>query len=88
VACDPLSYSGVDASKWASLKDAVSRDYGIRIASDRGEASKAGFQLTWAYEPSSQALRIQCLKKPFFVPCATVNTRIKRAAEELGVTAV
>jgi hypothetical protein len=88
VACDPLSYSGVDASKWASLKDTVSREYGIRIASDRGNASKRGFRLKWAYEPSAQALRIQCLSKPFFVPCGTVNTRIERAAEDLGFTAV
>lgn len=88
MACEPLSYSGVDASKWPSVQDAVSREYGILIASDRGEASKRGFKLKWTYEPSAQTLRIQCLSKPFFVPCETVNNRIKRTAEELGLTSV
>lgn len=84
MSCDPLTYSGVDASKWARVKDLVGREYGIRIESDSGEASKKGFTLNWAYEASEQSLRIQCLEKPFFVPCGAVNNRIKGIAEKLG----
>lgn len=85
VACDQLTYSGVNASKWACAKDVVSREYGIRIDSDRGEASKRGFTLRWAYEAGDQTLWIQCSKKPFLIPCGVVNDRIKDAAGRCGL---
>lgn len=85
MACDPLRYAGVDASKWAQTKDLVDREYGIRIESDGGEASKKGFTLKWTYNPSEQTLQIQCSDKPFLVPCGVVNDRIKGMAEKLQV---
>jgi hypothetical protein len=85
VACDPLRYAGVDASKWAQTKDLVDREYGIRIESDSGEAGKKGFTLKWTYNPGEQTLQIQCSDKPFLVPCGVVNDRIKGMAEKLQV---
>ncbi|HEX4718639.1 MAG TPA: hypothetical protein VH300_08935 [Thermoleophilaceae bacterium] len=88
MACDPLSYSGVDASKWASVKETVEREYGIEIDADRGEASKRGFTLKWAYEPAEQTLQLQCLDKPFITPCKVINNYINGAAVKSGLTAV
>jgi hypothetical protein len=88
VACDLLRYAGVDASKWAQAKDLVDGEYGIRIESDSGEASKKGFTLKWTYNPSEQTLQIQCSKKQFMVPCRVVNNRIKGMAEKLQVRPV
>ena len=85
MACDPLSYSGVDASSFASLKETIEREYGIRIDSDEGEAAQRGFTLKWAYEPAAQTLEIQCLEKPFIAPCSVVNDYINRAAEKAGL---
>jgi len=87
VACDPLTYSGVDATKWACAKEVVSREYGIRIESDRGEESKRGFTLRWAFDVGEQTLQIECSKKPFLVPCGAVNSRINAAAEKCGIRA-
>jgi hypothetical protein len=87
MACDPLLYSGVDASQWADLRDTIDRQYGIRIDSERGEASKRGFTLKWAYEPGNATLEIRCLKKPFITPCGVVNNYINGAAEKAGLTA-
>jgi hypothetical protein len=87
VACEPLRYSGVDPSKWACAKDTVSREYGIRIESDGGEASKRGFTLRWTYEAGQQTLEIQCSRKPFLVPCGVVNNRISEAAAKCGIAA-
>jgi hypothetical protein len=83
-----LVYSGVEASKWACAKDMVSREYGIRIESDHGEASKRGFTLKWTYDASEQALQIQCSRKPLLVPCGVVNNRIRDAADKCGITAL
>jgi hypothetical protein len=88
VACDPLRYAGVDASKWAQAKDLVAREYGIRIESDSGEASKKGFTLKWTYEPSEQTLQLHCSDKPFLILCVAVNDRIKGIAEKLEVRPV
>jgi hypothetical protein len=88
VACDPLRYAGVDASKWAQARDLVAHEYGIRIESDSGEASKKGFTLKWTHEPSEQTLQIQCTDKPLFVPCVAVNDRIKGIAEKLELRPV
>jgi hypothetical protein len=82
-----LTYSGVDASKWACAKDVVSREYGISIASDRGEASERGFTLKWTYDAAEQTLQIQCSKKPFLVPCGIVNNRVRAAADKCGLSA-
>ena len=84
MACEPLKYSGVDDAKWVRVRDLVGREYDIGIESDSGEASKKGFTLSWTYDPDQQTLEIQCLKKPFFVPCGAVNDRIKGIAERLG----
>jgi hypothetical protein len=87
MACDPLMYSDVDAAKWATLRETIESQYGIGIDSERGEASKRGFTLKWAYEPGEATLEIQCLKKPFITPCGVVNNYIKGAAEKAGLTA-
>jgi hypothetical protein len=87
MACDPLSYSGVDASKWTSLRETIERDYGIAIDSERGEASKRGFKLKWAYEADEQTLEIQCLDKPFITPCSIVNGYINGLADKAGLSA-
>jgi len=88
VACDPLSYSGVDASIWASLRETIEQQYGIRVDSDDGEASQRGFTLKWVYDPGAQTLEIQCLDKPFIAPCSVVNDYINGAAEKAGVPVV
>jgi hypothetical protein len=82
-----LTYSRVDASMWACAKEMASREYGIRIESDHGEASKRGFRLKWTYDASEETLQIQCTRKPFFVSCDKVNNRIKGAAEKCGLSA-
>ena len=52
MACEQLIYPGVDSSKWACVKDAVSRAYGLSIDSNVGEASEHGFTLEWRYDAS------------------------------------
>lgn len=88
MACDPLTYVGVDASKWMCARDIASRESGIPIDADRGEASKWGVKLKWRYEVSEQTLHIQASKKLWApVSCDKINDRIRGAAEKCGLTA-
>jgi len=80
-----MNYAGVDSSKWECAKEVVKREYGIGIDSDQGEASERGFTLRWSYDANAQELEIQCTKKPFLVPCGTVNGRIKDTAAKCGI---
>ena len=86
MACEPLTYSGVDASKWACAKDVVRREYDKSIDSDSGELSQRGFTLRWAYDADQQTLQIQCLKKPWWAPCGKVNDRIGGVARKCEIT--
>jgi hypothetical protein len=88
VACDPLRYDGVDASKWAQAQETIGSEYGISVDSERGEQSKSGFTLKWIYDSAAQTLEIQCLDKPFLIPCGVVNNRIAALADQCGMTPV
>ncbi|HEX6459299.1 MAG TPA: hypothetical protein VF032_10320 [Thermoleophilaceae bacterium] len=85
MACDPLRFGRVDASKWSAAKEMLSSEYGISIDTERGEQAHRGFTLAWTYEPSAQTLEIQCRAKPFLIPCGVVNSRIDSLAERCGI---
>src|SRR3954466_12986557 len=87
MACEAVTYAGVDSSKWACVKDVVSRSYGLSIDSDVGEASEQGFTLKWRYDPSEQSLVVQCTKKPIFVTCGMVTKRLSDGFQECGIAA-
>lgn len=86
MSCDPVKYSQVDASQWACVKALIGREYGMHFESHHGEASQRGFTVRWAYDEREQTLCVECSNKPFFVPCGTVNKRIRDAAAECGIT--
>ena len=85
MACDPLNYTGVGAEQWNAAREKISSAYGLHIEHGSGEESKSGFRLRWNYDAEAQTLEIQCLSKPFVVPCAVVNGRINALAKDCGV---
>lgn len=85
MACDALTFTGVDRSKLSAVRETVEREYGIRIDSDHGQQAERGFTLKWDYDPAARTLRIQCTGKPFIVPCAVVNKRIRDLAGDVGI---
>ena len=86
MACDVLRFSGVDASRWAQAQETISSAYGLHIEAEQGEQSKSVFTLRWSYDAAAQTLEIQCLQKPFLVPCGVVTGRIGSLADECGMT--
>jgi hypothetical protein len=72
---------------WERLRDLIGQQYGIAVESDTGEASKRGFTIEWAYDAGEQMLEVRCTKKPFLVPCGTVNKHIEDMAEQCRVAA-
>jgi hypothetical protein len=52
---------------------------GITIDSDQGQQSKNGVTVAWTFDPAAQTLEMECLGKPFFVSCETINGKIQEA---------
>ena len=87
MACDRLTYSDVDVSMWERVRDLIGQEYGIAVETDSGEASKRGFTIEWFYDADTQVLEVRCTKKPFLVPCGTVNQHIEDLAAQCRVAA-
>jgi hypothetical protein len=56
--------------------------FGICTSSNCGEESQKGFTVKWGYDPASQVLEIQCVDKPFVVPCKLINLRIEKLVND------
>jgi hypothetical protein len=54
---------------------------GINISGYAGSASQDGITVEWNFDPTAATLSIQCTAAPFYVPCATINSKINALVE-------
>jgi hypothetical protein len=80
-ACQEQVFNGVTQSRWDCIKTAIQTRTGVELSTDSGTASRAGFSFQWNYVPAAQALTIQCLEKPAFFPCESIEGRITAIVE-------
>jgi hypothetical protein len=73
--CDPQTFSGVTQDQFSGLVKKA-QAAGIGISGNSGTATQSGVTMTWNYDPVFQVLTIQCTDSPFFIPCATINSKI------------
>ena len=78
---EPQVFTGITPDQYAKLADKA-RATGIELNGNSGTASKFGVEVTWNYSPADQVLTIQCLKAPFFMSTADVDTRIQNLVHE------
>jgi hypothetical protein len=76
-ACPLLTFNGVDAAGWGRIKALVKQTYDVTVSTDSGSASAAGFSIGWNY--ANGALNLECLAKPMFIPCDTINAHLTAA---------
>ncbi len=74
--CAAQRFEGIGVAAFACLQ-AKGAAAGVPIAGDKGQATAMGVTLRWSYDPAAEALVIECLDAPFFVPCSTVASRVK-----------
>ena len=72
---------------WERVRDLIGQEYDIAVERETGEASKRGFTIEWAYDADNQMLEVRCTRKPFLVPCGTVNKHIDDLAAQCRVEA-
>jgi hypothetical protein len=85
LACDRLTYSGVDASMWERVRGLIGQEYGIAVERDAGVASRRGFTVEWTYDAGKQMLEVRCTNKPLLLPCGTINKHIDDLAAQCRV---
>jgi len=76
MSCAKQSFTQFGQSNFDCLKQKA-LSIGITINSNQGQDSKNGVTISWAFDPVAQTLDLQCLDKPFILPCGTITGRIQ-----------
>ena len=77
----PQVFQGITPDQYARLV-AKAKAAGIDLNGNNGSASKFGAEIAWNYDPSAQELTLQCLKHPFFMSAADIDTRLHSLVNE------
>lgn len=72
----------VTPEQWEAAKLRLA-EHRLALTGDMGEVERDGYRVGWAYGGGS--LRIDLLKKPFFVPAGAVMKRIEAALAAEGI---
>jgi hypothetical protein len=85
MACSPVSFSEITREKFNAVVTRVrAQAPDVNLTGDQGTASGKGFTVQWSYAEPHQVLIVQCMKKPFIVPEAVVNSKIRDLVEVDG----
>jgi hypothetical protein len=76
MSCQSLTFSGITEDHFSVIVARVA-EAGIDLDGHSGQRSRAGLTIRWTFEPSREVLTIQCVGRPFFVGCTTINDRIQ-----------
>ena len=76
MACPEIRLEGITAERYAALL-AKAHAQGLALEGISGAATHQGMHFTWSYDEAAAALTIQCLEKPFFVPCSMIEAQIR-----------
>jgi hypothetical protein len=75
-ACNEQVFNGITPARWECIRQAMQGRTGVSLATDTGTASKSGFTMRWNFDPLAQVLTVQCLEKPFIVPCSVIESTL------------
>jgi hypothetical protein len=76
MSCPAITLTGITTEKYQTLL-AKAAAQGLELAGPSGSTGFQGMQFTWNYDAASDALTIQCIEKPIFVPCGMIESRIR-----------
>lgn len=72
----PLVFSNITPAQYAALT-AKAKSSGIDLTGNTGTASSYGVEVAWNYSPDSRQLMLQCLKTPFLMSTAEVDSELQ-----------
>ena len=78
--CAAQRFEGIGVGTFACLQ-AKGAAEGLPIVGDEGQLTERGITMRWNFDAASEVLVIECLEKPFFVPCATIVRTVTELIE-------
>lgn len=82
MACKPVVFKGITRERFQAVRARIRAQADVNVVGDTGTASGGGFEATWIYDEPSQALTIQCTRKPFFMSEGLVAEKIRDVVGE------
>jgi hypothetical protein len=74
--CPEIALDGITPDKYAALV-AQAKSQGLDLSAESGSTTYQDMNFTWTYDPTAETLTIQCVEKPFFIPCTAIESRIR-----------
>jgi hypothetical protein len=81
--CAAQTFSNITPQKWSALQAKLAAEH-IQLTGDSGQVTQDGYTFTWAYQPGTSALTIQCLDHPWYTSCGMITDRLHHWIDSLG----
>lgn len=75
-----LSFRGITRAVFVRLRRKAAK-HGIRVLHPRGEAVRNGVTIHWDYDPAAEVLEVECVRAPFWIAPATINSKLSDEIE-------
>jgi len=79
--CQAQTFNNVTAQQFACIAQRAQDETGLVLVGNNGEASAQGITIKWNFDPTSQVLTIECIDKPFLLPCGIISSTIQTLVE-------
>lgn len=73
--CAAQVFTDITRDRWTALQNKAAQN-NIDLSADSGQSTQQGFTFSWQYVAETATLTIQCLDRPFWAPCGTINGRV------------
>jgi hypothetical protein len=77
------TFKGFTPTMFASFAAKTEKDTSTKIIGNSGTVVHGSFTFTYNFNPTTETLEIQCLKKPLFIPASTIINGIAEEVAEL-----
>lgn len=78
-----LTFPGFTPAMWQAFINKIKLDTGTEINQASGTVVHGSFTFNYTYNSTIQVLEVQCLKKPLFIPAATIVSGLKEEIADL-----
>ncbi|HKR28637.1 MAG TPA: hypothetical protein VJS11_14335 [Acidobacteriaceae bacterium] len=75
-----LSFRGITRAVFARLRRKAAK-HGIPVRHPRGEAARNGVVIQWNYDPTAEVLEVECVRTPFWIAPAAINSKLTEEIE-------
>lgn len=75
-----LSFRGITRAVFARLRRKAAK-HGIPVRDPRGEVVRNGVTIQWKYDESAEVLEVECVRTPFWIAPATINSKLSQEIE-------